>query len=215
MKISKCFIQYLAILALSSLSMAEHSYAGSMEAKRHMARGTAAMEMAKSPADFRDAVEEFSQAVKQMPDWANAWFNLGVAQESAEDYHGAIDSFKTYLKKVPKAADYDAVEARVFRLEYKMEKAGEILEKKRAEELRKEAVVNKEVSIWKQCISACNPIGHPLKRIRCWDKCNGSFCAMVPLEDIPPGLKTPHNQGADEGWGEWGPEGYCKHRFKK
>lgn len=96
----------------------------SQDAQRHMARGMAAMEVAKSPADYRDAVKEFSEAVKLAPDWANAWFNLGVAQDAAEQYKAAIGSFKTYLKKAPDAADRDAVETRILKLEYKAEKAG-------------------------------------------------------------------------------------------
>jgi len=117
-------ILYFALLALLGFGLAGPVHADTAAAKRHMARGAAAMEMAKSPADFRDAVKEFSQAVKEAPDWANAWFNLGVAHESAEDYQAAINSFKTYLKKAPKAADRENVEMRIFKLEYKMEKAG-------------------------------------------------------------------------------------------
>ena len=113
----------MAALLLLSFSIADMAYAGSREAKRHMARGAAAMEMAKSPADYQKAVNEFSQAVKEAPDWADAWFNLGVAQESAGDYGAAIDSFKTYLKKAPKASDADAVQTRIYKLEFKLENA--------------------------------------------------------------------------------------------
>jgi tetratricopeptide (TPR) repeat protein len=124
MRRSTCLIIQLVALALFDLGMVAHAHADTTAAKRYMARGEAAMEMAKSPADFRDAVEEFSQAAKLAPGWANAWFNLGVAQEAAEDYRGAINSFKTYLKRTPSAADREVVEMRIFKLEYKIEKAG-------------------------------------------------------------------------------------------
>lgn len=141
MKRSKHLILYAAVLTLLSLGMAAPAGADTVEAKRHMARGAAAMEMAQSPEDYQDAVAEFSQAVKLAPDWADAWFNLGVAQESAGDYKGAIDSFRAYLKRSPAADDRDKVETRIFKLEYKMEKAG-----KRHEETRRSAVSNDSLS---------------------------------------------------------------------
>ena len=125
MKRPRLFASTIALVALFGFTICGSAHAGPAEAKRFMARGAAAMEMAKSPADFRDAVEEFSQAVKEAPEWADAWFNLGVAQESAEDYGAAIESFKGYLKKAPKASDREAVETRIYKLEYKLEKAAE------------------------------------------------------------------------------------------
>ena len=117
---------HLALLALLGLGLVgSPAQADTAAAKRHMARGAAAMEMAKSPADFRDAVDEFNKAVEAEPGWADAWFNLGVAQESAGDYGAAIKSFRSYLEKAPKAADVEAVETRIYKLEYKLEKADE------------------------------------------------------------------------------------------
>jgi len=113
----------MVVLALLGLGLASPAHADTAAAKRHMARGAAAMEMANSPADYQKAINEFSQAVKQAPEWADAWFNLGVAQESAGDYGAAIDSFRAYLRKSPKAVDREAVETRIYKLEYKAEMA--------------------------------------------------------------------------------------------
>lgn len=124
---SKFYTSTIALIAL--LSFGGFAYADSKAAERHMARGAAAMEEAKSPADYRDAVKEFSKAVKQAPNWADAWFNLGTAQASAKQYKSAIKSFKTYLKKSPKASDRKAVQARIYKLEYKMEKAQKLADK--------------------------------------------------------------------------------------
>jgi tetratricopeptide (TPR) repeat protein len=128
---SKFIAATVVFIALFSLGASKFVHADPMAAKRHMARGMAAMEMAKSPANFRDAVEEFSKAVKEAPDWADAWFNLGVAQESAEDYQAAIKSFKTYLKKAPEAADRDAIGTRIYKLEYKVEMAQKGVQEKK------------------------------------------------------------------------------------
>ncbi len=110
------------LFALAGLMLAGGVRADSLALERHMARGTAAMEEAKSPADFQDAVREFGAAVQLAPDFADAWYNLGVAQEAAGDYAAALDSFGTYLKKAPNAPDRKAVQSRIFKLEYKADK---------------------------------------------------------------------------------------------
>lgn len=113
----------IACCALLSIGFAGLAHADQEAVKRHMARGEAAMEMARSPADFQRAVDEFSAAVKLAPDLADAWFNLAVAQEAAGHYAAAVDSFMTYLQKAPKAADRAEVEKRIYKLEFKAEQA--------------------------------------------------------------------------------------------
>jgi tetratricopeptide (TPR) repeat protein len=103
----------------------------SRDAKRHMYRGQAAMEVAKDVSGFQDAENEFKKAIKYAPDWADAWFNLGVAQEKAENYSGAIESFSKYLKLNPNASDSSEVEGRIYKLEYKQEKAQKANEEKK------------------------------------------------------------------------------------
>lgn len=108
----------IGILFTSMLNAAEIT----QEAKRHMARGQAAMEEAKDVADYQDAIIEFKKSIEYAPDWADAWFNLGVAQESAKNYTSAMESFNKYLALNPIAADSSEIEARIFKLEYKQEK---------------------------------------------------------------------------------------------
>jgi len=94
------------------------------DAKRHMARGHAAAEYFEETKDvnnIKDAVREFKKAIQMAPDWADAWYNLGAAQEAARAYADAMQSFKKYLKLNPNAADSGEVEARIFKLEYKQE----------------------------------------------------------------------------------------------
>ena len=113
----------IALLLLSfSVAYADDT----TEINRHMARGNAAMQIAKSPTDYLRAVEEFSAAVKLAPDFDAAWFNMGMAQELAEEYQASIQSFRVYLEKSPQASDRDAVEARIYGLEYKMEMAPQV-----------------------------------------------------------------------------------------
>lgn len=112
----------LVILLTAGMGV-PHACADDLAVQRHMARGNMAMQMASKPADYMDAVREFAAAVKLAPDLADAWFNLGVAQEAAHQNQAAIDSFNTYLEKKPDAPDHTTVQSRIFALEYKMEKA--------------------------------------------------------------------------------------------
>jgi len=110
---------FILIAFVTVLNAAEPS----LEAERHMARGLAAMEDAKTQADFQDAIREFKKVIQYAPNWTDAWFNLGVAQESAGDFATAIKSFQTYLEKNPDTSDRKAVQTRIFKLEYKHEKS--------------------------------------------------------------------------------------------
>ena len=94
----------------------------SADAKRNMARGMAAMEYAKTESDYRDAIIEFKKALEFAPEWSDAWFNLGVAQEAAGDYEAGISSFRSYLRVNPIAEDKEAVQTRIYGLEYRSEK---------------------------------------------------------------------------------------------
>lgn len=116
------FLGSFVFLNLTSVYAAEIS----RDARKHMIRGQAAMEDAKNASDYQDAVKEFKKAVEYAPHWADAWFNLGVAQERAMDYAGAIESFNQYLKLNPDAADRSDVEAKIFKLGYLVEKKAKV-----------------------------------------------------------------------------------------
>jgi tetratricopeptide (TPR) repeat protein len=51
------------------------------EAQRHFDRGLAAVEMAKTPDDYEEAIEEFRKAQALAPDWADVYYNLALIQE--------------------------------------------------------------------------------------------------------------------------------------
>jgi tetratricopeptide (TPR) repeat protein len=93
----------------------------SEDAKRHFDRAMAAVEMAKSPEDYKSAIKEFEQAVQLAPDWADVYYNLGMVQEKAEKYGDAATSLKHYVLLAPDASDADAVRTLINKLEYKAE----------------------------------------------------------------------------------------------
>jgi len=90
------------------------------EAERYMARGAAAAKGAKNPNDFKDAVREFEKATLVAPWLANAYYNLGIAQDGAGMYTEAIKSLKLYLLAVPNASDAKKL---IYEIEYRQEKA--------------------------------------------------------------------------------------------
>lgn len=107
------------------------------EAERFMNRGAAAVKSAKDANDFKDAVAEFEKATMAAPWLANAYYNLGVAQDGAGMYTEAIKSLKLYLLAVPNASDAKKL---IYEIEYRKEKAAKesspaaIAEKKRETE---------------------------------------------------------------------------------
>jgi hypothetical protein len=112
----------ILVILLMSYSSCAFGQAVSDEAKRHFDRGTTAVEMAKSPQDYAPAIREFEQAVSLAPNWPNAYYSLGKAQEKAEKYSNAITSLKQYLRLAPNASDAETVKTLVNKLEYRMER---------------------------------------------------------------------------------------------
>lgn len=94
-------------------------------ARRHMLRGSAALEMAKSKEDLSAAAKEFSKAVEIAPSMADAWYNLGAVQVRLEQYAEAITSFRKYLELNPKAPDAQKVRDQIVKLEYRQERLAE------------------------------------------------------------------------------------------
>jgi tetratricopeptide (TPR) repeat protein len=88
-----------------------------------MVRGQTAVKMAQSPSDYEDAVKEFQEAVRLAPDWAAAWYNLGLVQEKAGKPGDAAASLKRFLELAPDDPDAEQVKNLVYELEFKAERA--------------------------------------------------------------------------------------------
>jgi tetratricopeptide (TPR) repeat protein len=109
------------IFFLGSIAVGAFGQAISEEAQRYMVRGQTAFKMAKSPEDFELAVKEFQEAVKLAPDWPEAWYNLGFAQEKAEKLADAVASLKRFLELAPDDPEAAEVKKVIYELEYKAE----------------------------------------------------------------------------------------------
>ena len=91
------------------------------EARRHMVRGEAAVEMAKSSGEYEQAIKEFQEAVRLAPTWPAPYYNLGLVQEKAGKFREAVASLNRYLQLAPNAPDADTVRTLVYKLEFKVE----------------------------------------------------------------------------------------------
>jgi hypothetical protein len=99
--LSTCSIFFAGIMA----SFGQQTV--SEEAKRHFDRGTAAVEIAKDPGDYKIAIDEFKQASALAPNWPNVYYNPGLVQEKSGQSKYATDT----LKFAPNAADGDSVKS--------------------------------------------------------------------------------------------------------
>jgi tetratricopeptide (TPR) repeat protein len=107
------------------------------EAERYMARGAAAVKGAKDTNDFKDAVRELEKATLAAPWLANAYYNLGFAQDKAGLYADAIKNLRLYLLAAPNAADAKKVKELIYEIEYRQEKAAKTEIRAKAEEKKK------------------------------------------------------------------------------
>jgi tetratricopeptide (TPR) repeat protein len=90
------------------------------EAERRMTRGEVAFKGATSVADYRVAAKEFEQATLAAPWYGDAYFNLGVAQDKAEDYDAALRSLKLATLASPGGKDAEKLS---YAVEFRKEKA--------------------------------------------------------------------------------------------
>lgn len=94
------------------------------EARKHFVEGTAIVKAAKNPAQQAMAAQSFTEALKIAPWWGDAYYNLGVAQELAENYDEAEQAFNFYLLSNPSEAENREVQDRIYGLSAKRKLAG-------------------------------------------------------------------------------------------
>jgi formylglycine-generating enzyme required for sulfatase activity len=141
------------------------------EAERRMARGAAAFKGAKSVADYKEAAREFEQATLTAPWYGDAYFNLGFAQDKAENHEAALRSLKLAQLALPGSKD---IKALIYEVEYRRDKAQVIKEEEakgpamvripgRNYEMGKYEVTQKE---WREVMGS-----NPSKFSNCGDTC--------------------------------------------
>jgi len=93
------------------------------DANRHFVKAATFMKEAKDKSDYQLAVDEYQQALLLAPWWGAAYYNEGVALQSAGKYDLATKDLKLYLLTDP--AEKDAAEAknRIYSIEAEKELA--------------------------------------------------------------------------------------------
>jgi tetratricopeptide (TPR) repeat protein len=92
------------------------------EAERRMVRGAAAFKGAQSVVDYQDAAKEFAQAALAAPWYGDAYYNLGVAQDKAEQFDAALRNLKLAQLASP---DSKEIKDLYYNVEYRRDKAAE------------------------------------------------------------------------------------------
>lgn len=103
------------------LSSTENKKIISEEARRHMARGQAAEEIAKGVDEYDSAIDEYQQAVSFSPNWPDPYYRLGVVYEKGSRLKEAAESFKNYIHLAPNVSNIEAIKEHIYKLEYKVE----------------------------------------------------------------------------------------------
>lgn len=119
-------IRYLLLLVSLLATLPALAEEGVADARRHMIRGIAAIEMAKSAADLAPAAEEFRRATTLDPTLSAAWYNLGSVQVKLGLFDEAIQSYKHYLVLSPQAEDAQKIQDEIIKLEYRQEKINKV-----------------------------------------------------------------------------------------
>lgn len=93
------------------------------DARRHLLRGMAAIEIAKTKDDLSAAEDEFRAASEIAPGMPSAWFNLGKVQALRGEFTKAMDSYHHYLDVAPDAKDAQQVRDELVKLEFMQEQS--------------------------------------------------------------------------------------------
>ena len=96
------------------------------EAERRMARGIAAFQGAKSVTDYQSAASEFEQAIIAAPWYGDAYYNLGIAQDKAGNFIGALQSLKYASLASPGNRD---IKNLLYQVEYRRDQASAKVQK--------------------------------------------------------------------------------------
>ncbi len=157
------------------------------EANRHFVRGETFVKEAKTKPDYELAVNEYRQTLLMAPWWGDAYYDLGVALESAEDFDGAVIQFKLYLLSNPGEKEASEAHTRVYAIEAKKElaskraaeeeratQAQEVEKRRAAEEEEKKAHEANFVGNWRRPNGRGGPL---IVFLKIWRSASGDYHA--------------------------------------
>lgn len=92
------------------------------EARRHAIYGQTAIKDARQPGDYNLAVAEYTKALALAPWWADIYVNASLALEQLGKPDIALEALKLYLRAAPNAPDAQAIQAKMYELEFRMQR---------------------------------------------------------------------------------------------
>ncbi len=113
-------VTFLAILFFTAQILAQDI---PEEARKHLARGIIAAEIAKTNIDYDEAIFEFQKSIELAPIWSEPYYQLGILQEKLEKYDEACNNLKKYLELATNSENTSTVKDLIYKIEYKKEKA--------------------------------------------------------------------------------------------
>jgi len=116
------YITIVTAFIITGLTTMVFGQNSSEEARKHLVRGMAAIEMSKNEDGLAAAAAEFAKATQIEPNLASAWYNLGSVQSKMGQLKDAIASYRRYLILAPKADDARLVNDEIIKLEYRIER---------------------------------------------------------------------------------------------
>ncbi len=93
------------------------------EAKKSMARGIAAVKIAKAQGDYEAAAAEFKQGIQKAPWWPDLYYNLGLVEEKLKHYYDAKDLINLYISNIPEGPDAEKAKSKVYEIDYYVERS--------------------------------------------------------------------------------------------
>lgn len=91
------------------------------DAVRHATRAETFLKSATDINGTNKALDEFEAALRLAPWWADAWFNLGIAQKNASNPVSAIESLQMFLLAAPNDPAAPQVQREIYSLEVEAE----------------------------------------------------------------------------------------------
>jgi tetratricopeptide (TPR) repeat protein len=110
-------ILILSVICFTIITQLVNAQTIPEEARRHMARGQAAVEIAKSAEELQDAIKEFQQASSLVPDWPDPYYQMANLQEKTGKLKEALASLKAYLRLAPNAPDAVKIQEQIYKLD--------------------------------------------------------------------------------------------------
>jgi tetratricopeptide (TPR) repeat protein len=120
---SYAIITFLFVLATSTSRVFGQDVPA--EARRHFVRGQTATQMAKTDAEFEEALDEFGKAIELAPNWPDPYYQLGLLQDKLGKYDEALTNLKRYLTLAPPSANTVQVQELYYKIEYKRDRANQ------------------------------------------------------------------------------------------